>query len=899
MTNEPGVSQSSGFKMSRRSFIKGSSAVVGAAIAGGVLLDTGRGGLVETKTAKAAGTEKWVKSYCGSCIWANCGTEVKVVDGVAVELRGNKDHPNNQGTLCPRGSAQLMSTYNPYRVKTPLKRTNPEKGLDVDPKWVEISWDEAISTIAQRLKSVMASDPRKFMWTYGFSTGLHECALAPAHVMTIGSPNNFASAGPLCDVHYAPATFNASYVDRIDMNYCNYIVTFGRNLGGAAMFASGPGRALANALERGLKIVSVDPHCNAEASKGEWVPIRPATDLAMGFAMLNVILHELNEYDVHAMKFRSDGPYLIGGDGDYLRGAGGKPQIWDAKDGQAKDYDDPTLTDPALEGDFLVNGVKASSGFMVLKEHVKQYTPEWAEPITDVPAATIRRITKELVDHACIGQTIIIDGHEMPYRPACVAVGRGAANEFQGQAFYYIADVINLVIGAIGVPGSVVSNLPFVLDVKDGLLNFRWVNCDTTFSIPARDYSGGNFYPRTTFAIPGHTIAAILDPKKHYLDYELEVMFTHGTNQFIAEPNREDAVAAWKKFKFIFSLAYVLDENTMLSDIVLPEHSLYERQQIRQANETMTVGDNIRMNGWNYRENILEKPLYDSIQYEELWTEIFAKMGPEMLGKWNAICNMLTGINLDVTQKHTYSEIVDARLKEVINKDPNKGIDFMREKGFLDIRLPLSECYDYYYLGINSKTRLHMFDMDLMRDGKTLFKNLAAHGIKEIPGWEGKMDEVERAYEPLPTWYDNRMSKENQEFDLYAVNWKISCRNLGAGGQDDNPYLREVVEKWDIDDVRIQMNEKMAAEKGLKTGDKVEVESITGGKATGIIKTTNLVRYDCLGFAGQGGRISPFVFPGSRKGSNYNQLLSNRMGDILPESGSIPNSVRVKIKKAN
>ena len=45
-----------------------------------------------------------------------------------------------------------MSLYNPYRVKTPLKRTNPQKGPDIDPGLVEISWEEAIDTVAKRLR---------------------------------------------------------------------------------------------------------------------------------------------------------------------------------------------------------------------------------------------------------------------------------------------------------------------------------------------------------------------------------------------------------------------------------------------------------------------------------------------------------------------------------------------------------------------------------------------------------------------------------------------------------------------------------------------------------------------------------------------------------------------------
>jgi len=61
-----------------------------------------------------------------------------------------------------------MGLYNPYRVKVPLKRTNPEKGPDIDPGWVEITWEEAISIVSERFKKIRQEDPRKLaVWKGG------------------------------------------------------------------------------------------------------------------------------------------------------------------------------------------------------------------------------------------------------------------------------------------------------------------------------------------------------------------------------------------------------------------------------------------------------------------------------------------------------------------------------------------------------------------------------------------------------------------------------------------------------------------------------------------------------------------------------------------------------------
>ena len=147
--------------ISRRGFLKLSATTMAVAAVGSTLFSSKKS-LVPLDAAKKDNGSVWKKSYCSSCIWPNCTTEIEVKDGVAVRLVGNPDGPFNKGTLCPRGSAQLANLYNPYRVKAPMKRTNPEKGLDVDPGWVEITWDEAFTTIADKLKAVRASDPRKF-----------------------------------------------------------------------------------------------------------------------------------------------------------------------------------------------------------------------------------------------------------------------------------------------------------------------------------------------------------------------------------------------------------------------------------------------------------------------------------------------------------------------------------------------------------------------------------------------------------------------------------------------------------------------------------------------------------------------------------------------------------------
>ena len=81
------------------------------------------------------------------CFGGKCGIRAHRVNGVLTKIEGDKTNPMNEGKLCGKGNAALMSLYNPNRVTKPLRRRNPEKGIGIDPKWEEISWDEAKANI--------------------------------------------------------------------------------------------------------------------------------------------------------------------------------------------------------------------------------------------------------------------------------------------------------------------------------------------------------------------------------------------------------------------------------------------------------------------------------------------------------------------------------------------------------------------------------------------------------------------------------------------------------------------------------------------------------------------------------------------------------------------------------
>ena len=111
------------------------------------------------------GDDVWVPSVCLGC-YNCCGIKVHRVNGKVTEVTGDPAGINSKGHICAKGAARVMDLQNPSRVTTPLKRTNPEKGIGVDPQWEEISWEEAMTTVVDNLNRVKADDPRKLILSH-------------------------------------------------------------------------------------------------------------------------------------------------------------------------------------------------------------------------------------------------------------------------------------------------------------------------------------------------------------------------------------------------------------------------------------------------------------------------------------------------------------------------------------------------------------------------------------------------------------------------------------------------------------------------------------------------------------------------------------------------------------
>jgi len=347
---------------------------------------------------------KTTTCYMCAC---RCGIRVHLRDGEVRYIDGNPDHPLNQGVICAKGASGIMKQYSPARLTRPLKRrAGAERGAgDFEP----ISWQEAFDILEKRLAGIRATDPKKF----ALFTGRDQMqALTGLFARQFGTPN-YAAHGGFCSVNMAAGmiyTIGGSFWEfgGPDLERAKLFVM----LGTAEDHHSNPLKIAISKFKRnGGRFVSVNPvRTGYSAIADEWVPIRPGTDGAFLLAVMHEIIAQ-GLYDREFLARYSNGGHLVvcdaasPRDGMFARTAGA-PETdtdwppaqlwWDRHSGRAV----PTHSegaDPFLFGDFkLEDGTPVRPAFQLLAERVKQYTPEWAQEVTGIAAATIRRLAHEM-----------------------------------------------------------------------------------------------------------------------------------------------------------------------------------------------------------------------------------------------------------------------------------------------------------------------------------------------------------------------------------------------------------------------------------------------------------------------------------------------------------------------
>ncbi len=277
-------------KIKRREFLK-LSAVAGAAVSLGK--PTLNAFAEDAKRSKPVDElpGEWKPSTCQGCTtW--CPVEIFVQNGRAVKVRGNLLSKQNGGYVCPRGHLSLQQVYDPDRVKVPMKRTNPKKGRGVDPKFVPISWDEALNTIADNMMALRnAGEPEKFCLMRGRYTYMRDI-IYDVMPKVFGSPNNISHSSTCAEAE----KFGSYYTEGLwgyrdyDISFSKYILFWGCDPVASNRMVPAAIKRFGDALDRAT-VAAVDPRLTTSAAKAqEWLPLIPGTDGALALAIAHVIL---------------------------------------------------------------------------------------------------------------------------------------------------------------------------------------------------------------------------------------------------------------------------------------------------------------------------------------------------------------------------------------------------------------------------------------------------------------------------------------------------------------------------------------------------------------------------------------------------------------------------------
>ena len=286
-------------KLTRREFIKGSTATFGLLMVGGVLAAAPRNpksSAIKIRKAGPAAPSKgaWVPSTCQGCT-AWCAVEIFVQDNRAVKVRGNQLSKANGGYCCPRGHLIPQQTYDPDRIKVPMKRTNPVKGRGIDPKFVPITWDEALDLVADKMIELRKNDePHKFAYIRGRYSSTATQILYGALPAIYGTPNYFTHSAICAEAEkMGPGLTQGFFGYRdYDLARTKCLVTWGCDPVSSNRMVPGTIAHLGDIIARG-SLIAVDPRMSTSAAKAqEWLPIKPGTDGALASAMAHVLLVE-------------------------------------------------------------------------------------------------------------------------------------------------------------------------------------------------------------------------------------------------------------------------------------------------------------------------------------------------------------------------------------------------------------------------------------------------------------------------------------------------------------------------------------------------------------------------------------------------------------------------------
>ncbi len=841
--------------------------------------------MVERRTSET----KQVPVYCYQCVAGPDLLKVEVEDGVATRIASNHDireeHPG-AGRVCVKAYGLIQKTYNPHRIRQPMRRTNPKKNRDEDPGFVPITWDEAFGLIADKMNEIRAKGmrdesgyPRVAASFGGGGTPTQYMGTLPAFLAAWGTIDMGFGAGQGTKCYHSEHLYgelwHRAFIVAPDTPLVKYIISCGHN-GEASSGVAGVWRH-AEARAHGLRRIQVEPHMSITgAVAAEWLPIRPKTDSAFLYALIHRLLHECDwreTCDVEMLTAMTNAPYLVGPNGYFLRDtATGKPLIFDEAVGRPVPFDEAsdqvTMTgsvtasgrEDGPDGEIWDHeGIEVQPAFECLLRHMEPYNADWAAEICGIPAERIRTVADEFTAEALAGGTVTIEGRELPLRPVAILLGKTVNSGWGGYECCWARTLLMTLVGGLETPGGIVGtnvklNRPAddrsasAKSTADGFMDYPWNETSRQEWQAQPDIR--NAYRTLVPLVANSPWSAALgpthlpwlfqkDPPPHWPKPTVpEIWFCYRTNPSISSWNAPEVAERVAEFPFIVAFAYTDDETNHFADILLPEATDLESLQLIQIGNTKFIEQLWRHEGWAIRQPVAE-PHLDVRDMTEIATEMAERCG--LLSAYNEAINRgaagapLRGegfdYGLDADVRHGGEEIWDAVCRaashDLSDGEEVHDLDWFREHGYM-LR-PVSQLNWYLYPHLKDNgIRFEMpYQERVLRHGTQLARRLHEIGVE---WWDSQLEE----YTPLPPWrpvadiWLDHLKAHGGEPADYPF-WALTARSMqySWGLNAGIPMINEVARN--IAGHRgVMLNRSAALERGINEGDRVAIESISG-----------------------------------------------------------------------
>ncbi|MBW6517282.1 MAG: molybdopterin-dependent oxidoreductase [ANME-2 cluster archaeon] len=842
--------------ISRRSFLK----VVGASTAGvaaGITTHPMLTTLAETDTTNSTNLLSgggWKATTCQGCTsW--CAKQVYVENGRAIKVRGNPNSKVNGAASCPRAHLGLQQVYDPDRTKTPMKRTNPVKGRNEDPKFIPISWDEALDTIADKLIELRQNnESHKYLLLRGRYSFMADI-LYSRTTKIIGSPNNISHSSICAEAEKFGPYYTEGEWDyrQYDVENTRYILLWGADPIATNRQVSYYLSVWGEILDR-AQVAVVDPRLSATATKAdEWVPVKPGQDGALAVAIAHVILTE---------------------------GLWSREFVGDFTDGTNRFAAGQEVNEEDFEE------VHTYGIVTWWNRELKDRTPAWASEKTGLPEDQIRRVALDF-------------GRAAPF--AISWVGGGPVMQTRGAYASMACHALNALVGSVDNHGGTMkankayytsfpSEKEFLDDIAHEGSGNKKIDHRGTKQFPAlKDgKSGGG-------VMTNYVADAIINDDP----YDIKVVIGYMNNFVFSAPQTERWVKALSKIPFLVHLTTNASEFSWFADIVLPAcNHMFEKWGYVP----------VHSNGYTHvtlLQPVIE-PLWD-VKIDEteipwLIAEKLAERGfDNLLRHFKEYIDPETG-KAPTNAKEFALYALKYATQDLWDPDKYKGGD--RFNGWEDFRSTgvwNSDPYSFKKRWSDMNTSTKKFEFY----SKTLEKALTGHAEKhkttvdDIMATCNYQARGDMAY--IPHYEEPYMMGSETEFPFVLVDHKSRLNREGRSANCEWYHEIKDVDPGDTSNEDVAKINPLDAQKlGIGTGDKIRLVSPTG-QLECTAKLWEGTRPGTVAKSyGQGhwayGKVASREFGKKPLGGNNNDIIPAEY-DRLSGSSAFYANARVKVEK--